>query len=93
MALQFSLTSKQGATHPAAYCRVVNFSGDIDNISITTITHISNAARIANKEEVETETFVVPAPVSLAPLTEPNWITWCYNQIKTNPYFDGFIDV
>lgn len=92
MALQFSLTTEQGATYATAYCRVVNYSADINNVSISTVTHVDSTARTDNKLAVDSRSFAVTAP-DPSTLSETDMIAWCYNQIKADSHFSGSTDV
>jgi len=90
MALQVTRTTKTGIDLPSAYVRIVNYTGDENNISITTVTHADAAARNSGKREVDSEYINIAAPGTIP---AGGIIQWCYLQIKTRPEFTGYIDV
>ena len=91
MALQIARTTKHGIEIPTAYVRIVGFSGDLNNMSITTVTHASATARANGDEEVDSGHTVIPSPTTAIP--PGGMIQWAYHQIKVLPEFVGHIDV
>lgn len=90
MALQINKITEHGITLPSAYARVVNFSGDVNNMSITVVTHADAAARTNGDTEVTVDYITIVAPDTVP---AGGLIQWCYNQIKVLPEFSGYLDV
>lgn len=91
MALQLGITTEHGITLASSYTRVTNYSGDIDNIIVNTLTHADAAARTANDRQVKSEGYSFPAPTGALPAG--GLIEWCYTQVKALAEFSGALDV
>lgn len=90
MALQLGITTEHGITLASSYTRITNYSGDIDNVRVRTITHADSAARTANDKPVKEETYIFAAPDTVP---TGGLIDWLYAQVKALPEFTGSVDV
>jgi len=90
MALELGITTEHGITLANSYTRIVNYSGDIDNVRVQTITHADAAARTANDKQIKSESYVFSAPDTVP---AGGLIDWAYAQVKALPEFTGSVDV
>lgn len=90
MALQLSLITDSGMSATQAYIRIVEYTGDMNNMMVRYVIHADHQARIDNREPIDEGYLTIPAPDSDS-IT--NMIEWCYEQVKLLPTYSGAIDV
>lgn len=88
MALQKQHTTQHGIFLDEAYCKIDTFRGDRHNVRVGVSVYANHSVYSEGKPAIESLEFNLPTPNS-----SDNMFAEVYNYLKTQPEFDGAVDV
>lgn len=86
MAIQSDHVTKSKLTVTKAYCRIINYSGDKNNVTFNVGIYVDKATRDQNGISIEDAFYTMP-------YTEGMGMETLYTYLKGLPEFAGSIDV